>query len=263
MSAIVECKNIVFSYNPGGEKQEILRKISLKISQGKLLALLGPNGVGKSTLLNCLCGLNKPQAGEILLGGQDIFKLSRQQIAKRIAYVPQKISVPFDYSVRDFVVMGRTAHLSMLQQPGIKDYEKVESSLEKLGVHHLLHRRINTLSGGEQQKVCIARALVQEPDLIVLDEPTSALDYGNQIHVLRLVKELSLSGFSVLITTHNPDQCLLLQSEVAILDVSGTLRIGGYDTLITGDLLSNLYGVQIKIVFSREFNRKICLPIGL
>jgi len=260
MAPIIETKNIYFSYN-GAEN--ILNNVTFSIEKGHLITLLGPNGAGKSTLLGCICGLNIPQQGEIILCGENISKISRKEIAQKIAYVPQRSSVAFDYSVRDFVVMGRTAHLNMFSIPNDEDYEKTSLALEKLGISHLAFRAVGELSGGEQQKVCIARAIVQEPKLILLDEPASSLDYGNQIRLLKLIKELSSLGYSILMTTHNIDHCLMLESDVAILSSSGHLETGPLSSILTEELLSNVYGTELKLAYIENVKRTVCVPFGL
>mgnify|MGYP004510047715 CR=1 FL=1 len=260
MDHIIECRELCFGYE---QDKDILGDISFAIDKGELITLIGPNGAGKSTFLNCLCGLLKPRSGKIMLKGNDISGLSRRQISTVLAYVPQKTSVAFDYSVRDFAVMGRAAYHSMLESPGESDYEKTDAALRMLGIEELSDRPINTLSGGEQQKVCIARALIQEAELIILDEPTSALDYGNQMRVLRLVKELSQMGMAILVTSHNPDHALMLESKVAILEKSGPLEIGACADILTSEKLSRLYSTPLLTVYSPPFERSICLPVGL
>lgn len=255
--ALVQCDNINFSYDG---KRQILNDVSFSIEKGQLVTLLGPNGVGKSTLLNCITGLLKPQGGKVLLDGKDIFSLSRKSIARKIAYVPQKNAVPFDYLVKEFVVMGRTAHLGILTTPSEHDYKLVDDALLKLGITDLADRQINELSGGEQQKACIARALVQEPSLVILDEPTAALDYGNQIKVLNLIKELLNLGFAVIQTTHNPDHCLMLGGLVAILDASGNLEIGKCSDIMTEKKLTNVYNTDLRLVYIKEIERETCVP---
>lgn len=258
--ALVQCNNLTFSYDG---KRQILNDVSFSIEKGQLVTLLGPNGVGKSTLLNCISGLLKPQKGRVLLNGEEIFSLPRKSIAKKIAYVPQKNSVPFDYSVKEFVVMGRTAHLGLLTVPSERDYKLVDEALLKLGIADLAERQINELSGGEQQKACIARALVQEPALVILDEPTAALDIGNQIRVLNLIKELLWLGFAVIQTTHNPDHCMMLGGKVAILDEFGVLETGMCTDVITEERLKKVYNAEVKLAYIPEIQRKACVAYGI
>lgn len=260
MGHIIECRELSFGYEA---EKSILNNIAFTVDKGELITLIGPNGAGKSTFLNCLCGLLKPTGGTIHLNGNNISALNRRQISMVVAYVPQKTSVPFDYSVRDFTVMGRAGYYSMLQSPGESDYKKVEAALCRLGIEELSERPINALSGGEQQKVCIARALVQEAELIILDEPTSALDYGNQMRVLRLVKELSHMGKAILVTSHNPDHALMLESKVAVLEKTGHLETGNCSDILTSERLSNLYSTPLLTVYSQLFKRSICLPTAL
>ena len=254
--AIVECKHVTFGYD---RQREILKDVSFAVEKGELLTLLGPNGVGKSTLLNCLTGLLRPQRGEVWLGGSRIETLSRRAIARKIAYVPQKNNAPYDYLVREFVVMGRTAHLGVLATPSAEDYAKAEAALGRLDVAHLADRPITELSGGEQQKFGIARALAQEPELVILDEPTAALDYGNQIKVLHLIRELLGLGFAVIQTTHNPDHCLMLRGRVAVLDRNGGLEAGDWAQIMTEERLSALYETKLRLIGIDEIGRQTCV----
>ena len=255
MTPLIEIKNIDFNYTA---EQPILRRIQAEIMPGQLITLLGPNGVGKSTLLNCIIGVLTPTRGEVLLNGRKLSQFSRKTIARNIAYVPQKTAVSFDYSVLEFVVMGRTSHMGFFSAPSSDDYRQSEHALEQLDLLRLKNRPISELSGGEQQKACIARAIVQMPKLIIMDEPTSALDYGNQIKVLKLVKELSASGYAVLITTHNPEHPLLLNSDVWLLERSGTLSAGTCDEMLTEEKLVKLYDTNIHVTHIDSLNRRAC-----
>ena len=154
--------------------------------------------------------------------------------------------------------MGRTSHMGFFSAPSSDDYRQSERALEQLDLLRLKNRPISELSGGEQQKVCIARAIVQMPKLIIMDEPTSALDYGNQIKVLKLVKELSASGYAVLITTHNPEHPLLLNSDVWLLERSGTLSAGTCDEMLTEEKLIKLYDTNIRVTHIDSLNRRAC-----
>lgn len=256
MNALVEINGISFEYV---RDHLILNNINASIVPGQLITLLGPNGVGKSTLLNCITGLLSPKSGEVLLNGKRIEALSRKMIARSIAYVPQKSAVSFDYSVLEFVVMGRTSQMNMFSTPSTKDYECAEKALEQLDVLELKDRPVSELSGGEQQKICIARAIAQMPELIIMDEPTSALDFGNQAKVLKLVKSLSSLGYAVLMTTHNPEHALLLDSDVWILHKTGILETGICSQMIEEQALSTLYQTNICISAVREAGRKACL----
>ena len=200
MENIISINDLTFGYN---KERTILSGINAQIRNGDLITLLGPNGTGKSTLLNCITGLLETKNGAIKLNNHNINSLQINHIARIIAYVPQKIQTNFNYTVSEYVTMGRTAHKTIFELPTSKDYCIADEALESLNILHFRTRSFNELSGGEQQQVCIARALAQQPKLIILDEPTAALDFDNQNKVLNLTKKLSELGFAVLMTTHN------------------------------------------------------------
>ena len=237
----------------------IFEHASFSIEPGEVLTLLGPNGAGKSTLLNCVAGLLSPTAGEVLLQGKKVGDYSPRDLAKHIAYVPQSIRVTYGYSVREFLVMGAASRVGMFSTPKAEEYERVDAAIESLGLQRLAHRTVSHLSGGERQRVAVARAIVQDPELILFDEPTSALDYGNQIRVIRTIKDLSERGYAVIMTTHNPDQPILLGGKVALLDAHGTLATGDAEKEITSERLSQLYGVDLHLVYVDEVDRIACV----
>ena len=184
---LLSIRDVSFAYPQG---KNTLDGVSFDVTAGELVTLLGPNGSGKSTLLNCIMNLLEPQQGSILLEGTSVRDWGQRGIAQRIAYVPQSVSMQFSYTVRDYAAMGRAPFLKLHESPGPDDYALVDAALERLGVTDLADRAYNELSGGQQQLVDVARAVAQNPKVILFDEPTSALDYGNQVKVLRMVADL-------------------------------------------------------------------------
>ena len=255
MENIINIKNLTFAYP---RSKDILSDISAQVNKGDIITLLGPNGVGKSTLLNCITGLFTVKEGVIFINNHDIVSLKIKHIAQIIAYVPQKFQNNFDYTVREYVTMGRTAHKNIFELPSENDYSIADDALDKLNILHLEKRSFNELSGGEQQQVCIARAISQQPRLIVLDEPTSALDFDNQIKVLNLSKKLSELGYAVLMTTHNPEHSLLLNSDVWLLNRDGQMTVGSSEELISEETLRKLYTSEICVSEIKFVSRRIC-----
>ena len=255
MEHIVLINNLTFSYT---KQKTVLNNINTQVKKGDLITLLGPNGVGKSTLLNCITGLLSVKKGIIRLNNNDITALRIKQIAQIIAYVPQTVQKNYNYTVKEYVTMGRTAYKNIFELPGENDYRIADEALEILNILHLQNNSFNEISSGEQQQVCIARAIAQQPELIVLDEPTSALDFDNQIKVLNLVKKLSELEYAVIMTTHNPEHSLLLNSTVWILDRDGRMVVDSADEIITEKTLRSLYTSDICICNVSSTNRKIC-----
>lgn len=249
-------RDVDFAY-PGQENT--LNGVGFTVGNGELITLLGPNGSGKSTLLNCIMNLLEPQAGSIVLDGLPVARMGHRDIAQRVAYVPQSTNVSFAYTVRDYVAMGRAPFLKMYSSPSPEDYAKVDRALDRLGVSDLAARSYNELSGGQRQLIDVARALVQDPRLILFDEPTSALDYGNQIKVLRMVKELSYEGYAIVMTTHNPDHPILLDSSVCLLDRDGCLTKGTVDEIMQEDRLEAVYQSEMVIRYVEDARRRVCM----
>ncbi|MCR3760477.1 ABC transporter ATP-binding protein [Clostridium felsineum] len=247
----------------GYKENLIVNQISLKIISGEIVCLLGPNGVGKTTLFKTILGFLKSKNGEILLDGEDITKFSREKLAKLIAYVPQAHTPPFPFKVIDVVIMGRTAHLKTFEAPKKIDYEIAEKALEDLNIEYLKDKSYTNISGGERQLVLIARALTQEPKLLVMDEPTSNLDFGNQIRVLAQIKRLSEKGLGVLMTSHSPDHVFLCSSKVVLLQRDNKFTVGTIDEVMTEENLSSCYGVKIKIISTNVNGAvvKSCIPM--
>lgn len=260
-SPVYEVNDLTFSY-PGYDRK-VLDGASLTLGKGEVLCILGPNGAGKTTLLNCMAGLLVPQSGEIKLCGRDIRSMKVKEIASLTGYVPQMHTPAFDYRVIDFVIMGRAPGTGMFARPGKDDEQKCLDVLEGMDLGHLAYKSYLDISGGERQQLLIARAIVQEPEVVLFDEPTAHLDYGNQHRVLKRIKLMASEGYSVVITTHNPDHALLLGDKAAIVSRGGRITQGDSGGVLTEEVLSEVYGMDIRIRYIEELGRTACLVPGL
>lgn len=245
--------------------QPVLNNISFILEQGQTLALLGPNGTGKTTLLRCLLGLNRAKYGHICVDQQVISSLSFRQRARLIAYVPQASALTFPYSVREVVLMGRLSHQGFGKAPNASDQDIVEQALISMGVEHLADKLIQQLSGGEKQLVLIARAIAQQARLLILDEPTASLDFANQVRVLKLISQLSSQGHTVLMTTHQPDHALAVADQVVLLKNGHVFRQGCTHEVVTSENLSLLYETPIAVtatqMMSTGKSASVCVPL--
>jgi iron complex transport system ATP-binding protein len=222
------------------------REVTLDLKTGEALALLGPNGGGKTTLLKTLLGLLKPHAGAVTLNGKPLGEHSIAQRARLIAYVPQSHAGTFAFSVFDVVLMGRTAHAGLFASPSTRDRSIAAAMLAQLGISHLSGQPYTMISGGERQLVLVARALAQEPRFVVLDEPTASLDFGNQGKVMRQITELAGQGLGVLFTTHDPNQALRYADRVALLGDGKVLALGATQDVLHHAALAMLYGSGVE-----------------
>lgn len=252
----IEVSELSFSY---GENQ-VLDHINFTAENNQLLSVLGPNGVGKTTLFRCILGLLNGYQGQILLDGIDIKGLGIEEMAKLIAYIPQFHYPSFNYSVFDMVLMGTSVQVSAISSPGIKQKKLVEAALERLGICHLKNRGFTRISGGERQLVLLARALVQEAKVLVMDEPTSNLDFGNQIRVLTEIKSLAKEGYTIIQSTHNPDQTFLFSDKVLAMKDGKVLAWGTPGEIFTPDLIYKLYGVEVEMESLYHDQARVCIP---
>ncbi|MDR2855687.1 MAG: ABC transporter ATP-binding protein [Methanomicrobiales archaeon] len=239
----------------------VFSNVSINIGKGEVMAILGPNGTGKSTFIKCLVRILNPRSGSISLDGKDISEYSREEWARRIAYVPQIHNAMFPFTAFDFILLGRAPHLKMHQQPQDSDKQKAHAAATRIGIEHLLDRPITEISGGERQMCVIARALAQEPDILILDEPTSHLDYGNQFKCLSIIKALAKEGISSLMSTHVPDHGFISSHKAAIMHKASCTAYGDPGEVITSDSLFETYGVFVAVEFHAQANRQICVPL--
>jgi iron complex transport system ATP-binding protein len=238
------------------------RGVDLEIRPGEVLCLLGPNGCGKTTLFKTILGLIPRQGGRILLDAEDLARLDRRTIARRMAYVPQAHAAVFPYSVRDMVLMGRTVHRGLFSSPGQDDRARAEAALAQMGIAALAERDYTRISGGQRQLALIARALAQDAGLVVMDEPTASLDFGNQVLVLKEVRRLAAAGLGVVLSTHNPDHAFACASRVHLLADGATRAAGVPREVLTPEVLTRTYGVPVAVEQLAN-GQPVCVPEDL
>jgi ABC-type cobalamin/Fe3+-siderophores transport system ATPase subunit len=241
---MLDVKSLAFGF----PDRTVGRDVSFSLDTGEVLCVLGPNGGGKTTLFRTVLGLLEKQGGAIELEGQALENLSRAQIARRIGYVPQGHAAYFAYTVQEFVLMGRTAHVGVFASPGKKDLQVANAALESLGITHLADKPVTEISSGERQLALVARALAQEPKLLVLDEPTASLDFGNQVRVLEKLGALAASGIAILFSSHDPDHAFLCARRALLLAEGRVLEMGAPRDVIRADTLERMYRVSVQVL---------------
>ncbi|MGM0471094.1 MAG: ABC transporter ATP-binding protein [Bacillota bacterium] len=249
----------------GYQNKIILEDISFTVNTGEILCILGPNGVGKTTLFKTILGFLELKSGQILLDGEDIFTWSRKEFAQAIGYVPQGHTPPFPYRVKDVVVMGRTAHLGSYSSPSYEDKKLVEEIMDSLEISYLKDDIYTEISGGERQLVLIARALAQEPKILIMDEPTSNLDFGNQVKVLKQIKELANQNIGVIMTSHFPNHAFMASTNVLAIGGRNQFKSGKSNQVVTEKLLEEIYQIDVQIdsLDSKvdDGELRVCVPL--
>lgn len=240
MSSVIVARDV--SFHAGGKR--ILRGVDFAGGSGEFIGLLGPNGAGKSTLLRILAGLNAPSSGTVSIGGQDLRKMQPIEVARRIAYVPQDTHVAFDFSVWEIVLMGRHPHVPRFAMEGEVDHEIAVRALESVGLRQLAGRLITSLSGGERQMVFIAKALAQQPEILLLDEPISALDIRHQLRVLSLVRSYADGGATAIAVLHDLNLAARFCDRVYIMGDGNVVAQGRPDVVYTEESLAQTHGVR-------------------
>lgn len=252
----IRVENISFAYG----SHAVLHDVNFQAEYGEFVSVLGPNGVGKSTLFRCMLGLLKPGQGTVKVDEEPISGMSAAQLAKKIAYIPQSHHPVFNFSVFDMVLMGTTAQTGSFSSPGQKEMERVEQALERLGIAHLKERGYGSISGGERQLTLIARAMVQQAKVLVMDEPSASLDFGNRIRVMQTARSLTQEGYCVIQSTHDPDQAYRYSDKVLALHGGRVLAFGTPQETIRDELISTLYGVEVEVCPMRDDAVRICVP---
>lgn len=252
---VLEARALGFGYGA----KAVGRDVDLEARPREVLCLLGPNGSGKTTLFKTMLGLLPSQAGEVRLDGIALAHLTRPEIARRVAYVPQAHTAHFPFTVIDMVVMGRTAHLGMFASPTREDRHLALAALGTLGIAELAQAEYTRISGGQRQLALIARALAQEAPVIIMDEPTASLDFGNQVVVLSEVKRLASQGLTIVLSTHDPDHAFSVGDRVALLDGGRLIAQGAPRDVLTPERLRTVYGVSV-VVEQLSQGQTVCAP---
>lgn len=226
----------------------IVKNLSFALESGDICCILGPNGVGKTTLFKTMLKLLPPLAGQVCIDGADISAWKPQKLSHYLAYVAQAHAPSFPYRVKEVAMMGRLGRMGAMGQPSRHDHEIVEQALEDVGIRHLRDVPYCDISGGERQLLMIARALCQQPQLLIMDEPTANLDYGNMVLVMETVRRLADCGLCVVFTSHMPDQAFMCQAKTALLLRNSPVIFGSCNEVITEKNLYQAYHTQIQIL---------------
>lgn len=242
---IFSVENASFSYPRG---REILRDLSFAASCGEVLAVLGPNGVGKTTLLKCMIGLQRWSRGMSFIDGKPITAMSARELFSYAAYVPQARSPSFPFRAEELVLMGRSVHIGTFGHPSQKDRAGAERIMEELCITHLYGRDCGRLSGGELQMLLIARALCQEPRILILDEPESNLDFRNQLIILETIRKLADRGLICIFNTHYPSHGFFIGNTALILSRNHHAVFGRVEEVLTETHIERVFGVAVDIV---------------
>lgn len=250
----LSCSELCFSYN----KKPLLQNISLEFKTGEFVGLIGANGTGKSTLLQLLLGLIKQQSGSVSVNGRDIHSQKRRDIARQLAFVPQSIELPYAFNAQELVAMGRNPYLGPFELETEKDQQIIQEAMRKTDIRHLKDRLVNTLSGGEKQRVIIARALAQQAPTILLDEPIASLDICHQIETLQLIRSLTRSGKLAITALHDLnlaarycDRLILIGQKQA--DTGRTIVADGSpEQVLTDENLANSFSIKADIIKTKN-----------
>ncbi len=234
--------------NFGYDTDRVIHDVSLSITQGEFLGIIGPNGAGKSTLLRLMCGICKPETGEITLFDKRLSAQSQKEIARQIAFVPQETHFTLNFTVEDVVMMGRYPYQHAFGREDQKDFDAKDNAIAAAHIEHLRDRPVNSLSSGERQRVVIARALAQAPCILLLDEPTSHLDLHHQHSIMELLKKLNAEGLTVAVVHHDLNLASLYCKRLVLMNEGKIAATGTPKELIKKDNLRKVYGTEVRIV---------------
>ncbi len=242
---IVEIHSLRVSF----AEQTILRDLNFTISRGEVLTILGANGCGKSTLLRTLSGMLVGDRGEVLLEGKPVGSYAQQELARKLAFLPQTTEVPTDLMVEEWVHCGRYPYQKWWKPASEEDHQVVQQCLQDMRVEHLRHRQVRSLSGGERQRVRIAMALAQEPELLVLDEPTTYLDLCHQLEVMELLRRINrLQAITVVMVLHDINHAARYSDRLLVIHQGNLYAHGTPEEVVTKQMMQDVYSIQAEIV---------------
>lgn len=243
--AAVTIHDLWFQYD--GARASVLNGLTTAITPQAVTAILGPNGVGKTTLLNLLLGWLRPSHGTLRIFGRPLEELSRREMGQTLSLLPQEEHIPFEYSVEQYVLLGRTPYLSPLAAPSASDREAAQHALTTVGLNEHIGTPVTEISGGERQLVMLARSLAQSPQILLMDEPTSHLDLSNKRRLAGLVRSLTTGGTTVVFTTHDPEFAAVCADELLLVCEGTLLAHGPISQTMTAPLLSRLFGLPVSV----------------
>ncbi|MCF6460924.1 ABC transporter ATP-binding protein [Clostridium sp. Cult3] len=240
----LEIENLNFGYGT----KNILKNVSFQVEEGEFISIIGPNGSGKSTLLKLLNNIYEPKSGTILIQGREIQDYKGKELARKVALVPQNTVIDYEFSVEDVVLMGRYPYLGRFEKEGPEDYSIVDEALKLTNTFYLKKRSINEISGGERQRVVVAKTLAQKPDIILLDEPTSHLDINHQIEILRLLKRLNRKhGTTIILVIHDINLANRYSDRILLLDKGQVLGIGKPSQVVNSYNIEKAYNLKVVV----------------
>src|SRR3954468_4043393 len=260
---MLEATHVSFAYRGAAGARRVVDDVSVRVERGAAVALLGPNGAGKTTLLKLLAGMLQPQSGQVRLDGRPIAGLTRREVARRLAVVPQETRTPFDFTVIEMVLMGRYPHLGTFELEGASDLAIAREALAATGTGGFEARAFSTLSGGEKQRVVIAGALAQSAEALLLDEPTAALDLTYQFEIVALLRRLNGErGTTLIVSTHDLNLAAALCDQLVLLKGGRIMAQGATANVLTPDNIRALYEVEADVQFHPRAGRLLVVPLG-
>ena len=244
MTIAIAVRKLTHTFGDGA----VLEGIDFEVPTGRFFIIIGPNGSGKTTLLKLVSGLLTLQKGDVTILTKPLADYSARSLARQIAYVPQQVPVEFAFSVTEIVLMGRAPHLGLLGFEGQEDHELARQAMDLAGVAHLAQRRLNQLSGGEQQRVFVARAICQQPRIMLLDEPTAALDLAHQVRLMDLMERLKAKRkMTVVMVSHDLNLAAMYADQILLLDEGRMARLGAPGEVLDYALLEKVYGCPLLV----------------